>query len=438
MSSHRFGLVMTGQLARTKAGPTNIDVRTTRDDGIWSLATALAGAVTPGDVAAALAEKGAAAAGASFSNMALFDIKTNQVRVVHSSVMDPAIAARWDQFDLSEPTPLSRAIVTGRPVLIESPQAIREQFPTLVADSSAASISATASMPLASASGAILGAVGFGWPAIRRFDPGQIRALDLIANLAAQALDRALLYQRDREQSSLRERADAQLLQNAFLPRTLPQTATLDVAAVYLPASDAAMGGDWYDVFPVDGGTCVVIGDVAGHGLEAAAAMGQLRNTVRAYAAEDPSPARILSRLNRMMCRLEPGVHASAIVAVWDEDRGTLLRSNAGHPPILRCRTGEFTYLPQPDGGRLLGVSPDWEYQEAYKVLRPGTTLLFYTDGLIEQRGHDIDECMKALLAFVEGLDDRSPQATCDQVLQWRLRDGHLNDDVCVLAVGLR
>jgi hypothetical protein len=409
-----------------------------RDDGIWSLATALAGAVAPGDVAAALAEEGAAAAGASFSNMALFDVGTNQVRVVHSSVMDPAIAARWGQFDLSEPTPLCQAIVTGRPVLIESPEAMGEQFPTLVADSLAASVRATASMPLTSASGAILGAVGFGWPAAQRFDPEQTRALDLIANLAAQALDRALLYQRDREQSSLQERADAQLLQNAFLPRTLPQTDTLDVAAVYLPASDAAMGGDWYDVFPVDGGTCLVIGDVAGHGLEAAAAMGQLRNTVRAYAAEDPSPARILSRVNRMMCRLQPGIHASAIVAVWDEHRGTLLRSNAGHPPILRCRTGEFAYLTPPTGGRLLGVSPDWEYQEAYKVLRPGTTLLLYTDGLIEQRGRDIDDCMGALRAFVEGLDDRSPQATCDHVLRWRLRAEHLEDDVCVLAARLR
>jgi serine phosphatase RsbU (regulator of sigma subunit) len=429
---------MSAQHAARQPGPIDIESRMSRDDGIWSLATALAGAVTPGEVAAALAEEGAAVAGASFSNMATLDTGTNQVRVVHNSVMDRVIAARWDQFDLSEPTPLSQAIVTGRPVLIESLEVMERQFPAIVNDSVAASIIATASMPLASVSGAILGAVGFGWPAAQPFDREQTRALDLIANLAAQALDRAQLYQREREQTSRRERADAQLLQDAFLPRTLPRTDTLDVAAVYLPASDASMGGDWYDVFPVDGGTCLVIGDVAGHGLKAAAVMGQLRNTVRAYAIEDPSPARILGRLNRMMCRLEPGIHASAIVAVWDEDRGTLLRSNAGHPPILRCRTGEFAYLTPPAGGRILGVSPDWEYQEAYKVLRPGTTLLFYTDGLIEQRGRNLDDCMDALLEFVEGLDDRSPQATCDQVLRWRLRDERLEDDVCVLAARLR
>jgi serine phosphatase RsbU (regulator of sigma subunit) len=408
------------------------------NDNIWSLAASLAGAVTPLNVAAALAEEGAAAAGASFSNMATLDLATKRVHVVHNSDMDPAIAARWGEFDLTDHTPLCEAMVTGRPVLVESPAQMEREYPALLADSLAASVKATASWPLASVNGEIIGAAGFGWPTPQRFDAERKRALDLIANLAAQALDRALLYQRQFELSSNRERADAQLLQDAFLPRVLPQTETLDVAAVYLPASDAAMGGDWYDVFPVEGGTCLVIGDVAGHGLQSAATMGQLRNTVRAYASEDPSPARVLTRLNQMMCRLEPGVHASAIVAVWDERRGTLLRSNAGHPPVLRCRTDEFGYLNPPSGGRLLGVSPDWEYSEAYKVLRPGTTVLFYTDGLIEQRGRDVDDGMGSLLRFVETLDDLTPQATCDQVLEWRLREGRLEDDVCVLAVRLR
>ena len=225
----------------------------------------------------------------------------------------------------------------------------------MVADTAAASIDATASYPLLSSAGLVLGAVGFGWPSAQQFGSHQVRTLDLVANLAAQALERAVLTQREHERASTRERADAQLLQDAFLPRSLPTTDTLDVAAVYLPASDAAMGGDWYDVFPVTGGTCLVIGDVAGHGVQPAAVMGQLRNTVRAYATEDPSPATVLTRLNRMMCRLQPGEYATAIVAVWDEERGTLLRSNAGHPPVLRCRPGEFEFLTPPPGGRLLG-----------------------------------------------------------------------------------
>jgi serine phosphatase RsbU (regulator of sigma subunit) len=414
------------------------EVQMERDDSIWSLAAALAGALTPDDVAGALAEEGAAVAGASFSNMAILNPQTKRIRVVHNSVMAPDIAARWGEFALTAPTPLGQAMLTGRPVLIDSLAQMGERFPSLVRDSVASDVAATASVPLASASGTVLGAAGFGWPVPQRFGPEQMRTLEFIADLTAQALDRALLHQREHEHRDLRERADAQLLQDAFLPRVLPQTDTLDVAAIYVPASDASMGGDWYDVFPVEGGTCLVIGDVAGHGLDAAAAMGQLRNTVRAYATENPSPAQVLTRLNRMMCRLEPGVHASAIVAVWDERRGTLLRSNAGHPPVLRCRPGEFGYLPPPMGGRLLGVSADWEYQEAYKVLRPGTTLLLYTDGLVEQRGRDLGECMRSLQDFVEDLQDLSPGALCDQVLKWRLQAERLEDDVCVLAARLR
>jgi serine phosphatase RsbU (regulator of sigma subunit) len=177
---------------------------------------------------------------------------------------------------------------------------------------------------------------------------------------------------------------------------------------------------------------------VAGHGLQSAAVMGQLRNTVRAYAIEDSSPAQVLTRLNRMMCRLEPGEFASAIVAVWDEERGTLLRANAGHPPVLRCRAGEFEYLRPPPDSRLLGVSPEWAYREESKVLRPGTTMLFYTDGLIEQRGRDLYDGMRALLTFVEGLDNLSPRFTCNQVIQWRRDKAPLEDDVCLLAVRLR
>ena len=167
------------------------------------------------------------------------------------------------------------------------------------ADTLAAGLSATASLPLASASGVILGAAGFGWPVVQDFGIEQVRRLDLIAHMAAQALDRANLYEAERERALSRERDDAQLFQDACLPRTLPQGISLEVAATYLPASDAAMGGDWYDVFPVEDGMCLVIGDVTGHGLQSAATMAQLRNTVRAYAIEDPSPARVLTRLNR-------------------------------------------------------------------------------------------------------------------------------------------
>jgi serine phosphatase RsbU (regulator of sigma subunit) len=227
------------------------------------------------------------------------------------------------------------------------------------------------------------------------------------------------------------------LIQDAFLPASLPATEGLEVCAVYLPARDAAMGGDWYDVFPVAGGTCLVIGDALGHGLEAAAVMAQLRNAIRAFADDDPSPARVLTRLNRMMCHLLPGETASAIVAVWDPTTRTILRTNAGHPWVLRCRPGEFEYLEPAKGGLLLGVDPDRVYQEIPKVLRPGTTLLFYTDGLVEMRSRPLETAMEELLAFVQDLPDLASQTLCDEVLAWRRREPRLEDDLCVLAVRL-
>ncbi|HEY6624499.1 MAG TPA: SpoIIE family protein phosphatase, partial [Acidimicrobiales bacterium] len=283
-----------------------------KEESIWRLATALSAATTPAEVASALAEQGSEAVGASLANMALLDTHTKRVRLVHPSTIDPEIAAKWAEFDISESTPLCEAMLTGRPVFHESLEVMEEQYPHLQPDSLAVSLGATASFPLTTASGVSIGAAGFGWPDSQQFTAAQVRRLDLIVHMAAQSLQRAVLYEREQQEAAARERADAQLFQDACLPRVLPESEGLELAAVYLPASDAAMGGDWYDVFPVNGRTCLVIGDVAGHGAGSAAVMAQLRNAVRAYAVEDPSPSRVVSRLNRMMCRLLPGETASA------------------------------------------------------------------------------------------------------------------------------
>jgi serine phosphatase RsbU (regulator of sigma subunit) len=385
----------------------------------------------------ALAEEGAAAAGASFSNVAMLEAETNRVRVVHGSVLNRRIAARWAEFHINDQTPLCEAMLSGHAVLLHSAEAVGERYPNLLAETLAASLSATASLPLQTPGGVCLGAIGFGWRRAQAFRPKQIRRLDLIAHIAAQALDRALLSKRERGQVTAWERAEAHLLQEAFLPRVLPQTDSLGLAAAYLPARDAAMGGDWYDAFPVEGGLCLVIGDVAGHGLRSAAVMAQLRNAVRAFADEDPTPERVLTRLNRMLCRLEPEETATAIVAVWNAAAGTIVRANAGHPPVLRCRLDKTDYLSLPADRLVLGVDPEWVYPAETKVLRPGTTLLFYTDGLVETRDRSIEEGMEDLRTFAEGLPDLSPQALCDRVLEWRLGAARREDDMCLLAARL-
>ena len=170
------------------------------EDDLWRWMSVVSGAVTPADVSFAVAEVGADAADASFANLALLDADASLpwVRVAHGSFLDFTIAARWIEFPLSAQTPLCEAMRTGLPVLLGSPEIIGERYPNLLADTLAASLSATASLPLYAASGSILGAAGFGWGHPQEFGAEQMRRLDLIARLAAQALDRALLYERDR------------------------------------------------------------------------------------------------------------------------------------------------------------------------------------------------------------------------------------------------
>ncbi|HYO00150.1 MAG TPA: GAF domain-containing protein, partial [Actinomycetota bacterium] len=263
------------------------------EQAIWRMAIDLSAAVTPYEVSAALADSAAAAAGASFSNLALLDAETDNVRVITGSTADPLIVAgwadRWAEFHITEDVPLCDAMRSGSTVLVSSIEELSERYPDLLSATIEASLSATASVPLRTAGGLTLGAIGFGWRHPQEFSTAQVRRLELIAELGAQALSRAL-FEQDRGRQTAREEAEAHVLQEAFLPSVLPQTPRLEVAATYLPALDAPMGGDWYDAFPVDKGMCLVVGDVGGHGLQSAAVMAQLRNAVRAYANEDPNP----------------------------------------------------------------------------------------------------------------------------------------------------
>lgn len=408
------------------------------EQAIWRTAIALSAAVTPYEVAVALADNAAAAAGASFSNVAVLDSDQDNVRVVSGVNVDPSLVARWaerwTEFHITEDIPLCDAMRTGTVVLLPTIDETGKKYPLMVPEAVAASLSATASVPLITPQGITLGAIGFGWKAPQEFRETQVRRLELVAELGAQALGRAI-FEQDRGHQTAKEAAEAHVLQEAFLQSVLPKTPRLELAATYLPARDAPMGGDWYDAFPVDRGLCIVVGDVGGHGLQSAAVMAQLRNAVRAFADEDPTPETVMTRLNRMLCRLEPDETATAIIAVWDEQTGVITRTNAGHPAVLRCRMGETAFLLPNATDVLLGADPGWEYTSEHKVLRTGTTLLLYTDGLVELRGHTLDEGMDALRQFVEGLDDLSPESLCSQVLEWRLKIASREDDICVLAV---
>jgi DNA-binding CsgD family transcriptional regulator len=167
------------------------------EEDLWRWMSVLAEASTPTDVALAVADAGSDAADASFANLALLDPGSDWIRVVHGRSLDQDIADRWHEFPLSAQTPLCEAMRTGQPVLLGSPEVIGERYPNLLADTLAASLMATASLPLHAASGTPLGAAGFAWDHPQTFSVDQVSRLDLIARLAAQALDRVQVLGRD-------------------------------------------------------------------------------------------------------------------------------------------------------------------------------------------------------------------------------------------------
>jgi PAS domain S-box-containing protein len=261
----------------------------------------------------------------------------------------------------------------------------------------------------------------------RRFSSQDCGLLQLIADRAALAIQHARLYER--------EHGTVETLQRALLPSRLPQLPGVQVAARYLPGGMGAdVGGDWYDVLPLeDGRIGIAIGDVAGHGLRAAALMGQLRNSLRAYAIEGHGPAAVVDRLNRLVRDLEQGWMATLLYMVLSPDDSEIRFANAGHMPALVLEMGDARFI-DTDRGPPLGVGADEEYTEAVQEVHPGSTLILYTDGLVEQPGVALDLMLARLARHaLAGPDD--PDALCDHLVREQVGEGQPRDDVAFVAI---
>jgi serine phosphatase RsbU (regulator of sigma subunit) len=273
-----------------------------------------------------------------------------------------------------------------------------------------------------------------------------------LARRAAMALDNARLYARERAATArlqganerlrrlvAHERTVARALQDAMLTR-LPRTETVQLVARYVPAnSDVQVGGDWYDavVLP-DGSKALMIGDVVGHDIGAAALMGQLRNLLRGFVWDrDESPAATVVRLDRAIRDLGLGTLATLVlarVAPPEGDRPRLVRwTSAGHPaPVLVAPDGTARFLDQvPDP--LLGVLPDSERCDQQVEVPRGATLVLYTDGLVERRDEDLDERRERLLAVLAEHHGKPLDEMLDAVLAEMVGDQR-GDDVAVLG----
>ncbi|MCF3963817.1 ATP-binding SpoIIE family protein phosphatase [Streptomyces fuscigenes] len=251
---------------------------------------------------------------------------------------------------------------------------------------------------------------------------------------AADVTDHAEAAERLRA-SDRRHRETAVTLQRSLLPQELEQPDDLRVAATYQPGgADAAVGGDWYDVITLGAGrTALVIGDVMGRGVRAAAVMGQLRTAVRAYARLDLPPHEVLQLLDGLAAEIDATQIATCVYAVHDPNEGVLVYASAGHLPILvRSEDGSVLRGADPTGPPL--GTGGWLHTSGSIPLPPGSTAVLYTDGLVERRGEDIYEGVAKLEKALSGAQG-SPQVVCDRLLRSLGITAEHDDDVAVLVI---
>jgi PAS domain S-box-containing protein len=320
--------------------------------------------------------------------------------------------------------------VAGRVLASRAPVLLHEPSPEDLADPAIldAGITSMIGVPLV-AHNEVIGVIEIGCRAPRQLGPEDVDLLRLTADRVALAVDHARAFGR--------EHRIAETLQRSLLPQTLPALPGVALAARYLPAaSEAEVGGDWYDAIALTGGRALlVLGDVSGKGLAAASTLGALRNAIRAYALEGHGPAQIAERLNDFVLA-DPGRDhmATLVLAVFDPVGGELSWVNAGHPsPLLVTATGQARLL---EGGRSvpLGVMPFPGYGVERATIEPGGALVLYTDGLIERRGEHLDEGM-ALLLRAAAHGSLEPEALCDRLLEAAAPSGATSDDIALLAL---
>ncbi|MEU6398262.1 ATP-binding SpoIIE family protein phosphatase [Streptomyces cinnamoneus] len=235
--------------------------------------------------------------------------------------------------------------------------------------------------------------------------------------------------------SERRQREAAVTLQRSLLPQELEQPDDLRIAATYQPGgTEAAVGGDWYDVITLGAGrTALVIGDVMGRGVRAAAVMGQLRTAVRAYARLDLPPHEVLQLLDGLAAEIDASQIATCVYAVHDPNEGLLAYASAGHLPILvRDEHGTVRRAADPTGPPL--GTGGWLHSSGTIALGPGSTAVLYTDGLVERRGEDIDEGVAALERALAGAQG-TPSVICDRLMRALGVDADHDDDVAVMVI---
>jgi serine phosphatase RsbU (regulator of sigma subunit)/anti-sigma regulatory factor (Ser/Thr protein kinase) len=338
---------------------------------------------------------------------------------------------RWCIVDAFSDVPLVDAVRHGRDIYTRTADELAERYPGVAARQRQLGTRSLVALALATETEQVGGLLlCFGEQ--QDFDPEQRWFLSAFAAQVTQALRKGLAYQV--------QQSTAEQLQRSLMPRSLPDLPGLDLGSYYRPGGlNADVGGDWYDVIDLAGGhTAVALGDVMGKGTRAAILMSEIRAALRAYAVLDPSPSVVLCRLDAYVAsQAVPEQLVTVAYGVVAPDRRAATYALAGHPPPLLVRGGEPA-VPLVEGtGSALGVGAG-PWPETTVDLGPDTALVFYSDGLVENRGRDLYAGIQELARHVNEIPRRrrQPRDLCPRVAQLMTED-HADDDVTLLAVAV-
>jgi PAS domain S-box-containing protein len=392
----------------------------------------LAEALTVAQVVQVITEVGRSAIGADQSAVALLDDDKLRLRIITPSGTQDTAAVVWKDIQVSDQTVMSVAVREGRPFLAENPERLRRQlggsetglYPQQTGER------AWVGLPLLAA-GAPIGALRFSFLRPREITEEERVFLEALAGQCALAVERALLFER--------EHKTAEELQRSLLPSDLPQLSNMQLAARYHPATrHVQVGGDWYDAFRLpDDRLAIAVGDVMGKGVLAAAGMGRVRNALRALALNDPRPAAVLAGLDRLFSATEDEEQFTTVAyAVIDPETGTGVFSNAGHPPPLQITHGALARLSTAEPGTPLGW-PSQRQQTSFSI-ESGNTVVFYSDGLVENRRRGVNAGLDELVGIAADAPPEvvgDPEILVDFLVDRMLAGYEQDDDVTVLAL---
>jgi GAF domain-containing protein len=401
-----------------------------RAERLQAIMTALVASASLDEVTAAVFRHGLPPFGAAAARLALVGPADPASLVTLGAIGLPeGFMADWESRPTSARSPSQDAIETSAAVYLATRQDLADRYPDARDALLSSGYQAWAALPLAS-HGRVLGVLSLAFPEPSPLDDSRDRLiLAALASAVADAISRAVQHDADHDL--------AVSVQRSLLPKTLPDHPRVSLGACYVPAETRyGIGGDWYDAMPLPGGRILlIVGDVAGHGLDAAIAMGQLRSAARALGPAH-GPAALLDGLDEFAAGGPDALSATAAVVVIDPAERTLRYSLAGHPPpLLRGPDLTVTAL---DGARgpLLGFGAG-RRQERAVGFRPDSFLVLYTDGLVERRDEGIDVGLAWLAATFATASAADAAALCDVLIARSLPRTGRNDDRAILCAQL-